>query len=152
RAAERADAVLEVEEPDAARLAGGEAASVVGDLEDDPARLLPDAHGHGRVGPGVLRGIVDRFQAAEVDGRLDVGCVPPARLDRDARRQGRAPCGGREDGLEALVPERGWVDAVRERAELLERALEVELEPGHDRVRARPVARSELACQAELER
>ena len=66
------DAVVEVREPVAAvHVVDVESDPVVAYLEGDAPGVRPDADGHRGAGAGVLGRVLDRFQAAEVDGGLD---------------------------------------------------------------------------------
>ena len=86
-AADRADPVAHVHEAVAALRARREveAGAVVGDLEEQRAFFLVD--GDPRLGAlaGVLRRVLERFEAAEVDGRLDRGGVATDVVGDDAR-------------------------------------------------------------------
>src|SRR2546421_486734 len=71
--ADRAHAVPHVGEPRAARaLARVEAFPVVDDLEHQAAFLFAEADRHARSLTRVLAGVLERLEAAEVDGGLDI--------------------------------------------------------------------------------
>src|SRR5918992_456075 len=68
---QRPETVAHVEETGAEALGTRiEADPIVGDLEAQPATVLLDADDQRGAFPGVLGGVLDRFQTAEVHGRL----------------------------------------------------------------------------------
>src|SRR6185437_9201824 len=111
-AADRAEAVGHVHVAVATAGAGGvEAGAVVAHAEQQAAGLLPQPDLDLRAA-GVLGRVLERFQAAEVHGGLDLKAVPDEAGGRDGDRQGRAPAGGAERLAEPAVGEQRRVDAV----------------------------------------
>src|SRR5207248_2757225 len=75
--ADRSQAIAHVGEAGAVRLpVSFEAGAIIEDFEEQAAGILPDPHLRGCSVAGVLSGVLESFQAAEVDGRLDLGRVP----------------------------------------------------------------------------
>ena len=118
---------------------------VVGHLEEQGAGLLPHPHGRTGVGAGVLAGVLQRLQAAEVDSRLDLGrSGDPARPPRPAwagrrgRRRNAGPprCPGRQQRR---------VDAVGQGPEFLHRVWRPGAELVED-LEGRLRGRSRPAC------
>ena len=97
-----------------AAAAGLEPAAVVGDVEGQAPAPLPDPQDERGPVPGVLAGVLDGFQAAEVDRRLDLRRVAAERggLHRDRQRRPARGCG--EGGRQPALGEQRRIDAVRE--------------------------------------
>ena len=77
----------------------------------------------------VLRGVLQRLEAAEVDRRLDIRRIPPQPVRVDAGRDRRTERCRRECICEPSVLEERRVDAVREVAKLLQRRLDFVVQP-----------------------
>ena len=94
------NAVVEVREPVAAvRIVDVESDPVVAYLEGDAPGVRLDADGHRGAGAGVLGRVLDRFQAAEVDGGLDLRRQAPS--SRRRRGPSRAPGAATEVSADA---------------------------------------------------
>ena len=92
RAADRSDAVAHVGHADSSQAdARVEAGSVIGDFEGKVTTVV-SAYADNRRSAiaGVLRGVLERFQATEVDSRLDVGRIATEPLCLDACRNRRS--------------------------------------------------------------
>src|SRR6185437_10349029 len=149
-AADRAEAVGHVHVAVAAAGAGRvEAWAVVAHAEQQAAGLLPQPDLDLRAA-GVLGRVLERFQAAEVHGGLDLKAVPAEAGGRDGDRQGRAPAGGAERLAEPAVGEQRRVDAVGEVAQFLDGGLDLVGElVDHQRRRLRVVG-DEVAGEPEV--
>ena len=108
-----------------ASAAGSKPAPVVGHLEEETS--LPLAHVDRCRGgvAGVLAGVLQCLETAEVHGRLDLGRVTSDTCDVEARRQ-RGPRSDDGESLrESALRQEGRIDAVRELPQPLERRLGV---------------------------
>ena len=79
-------------------------------------------------GPGVLRRVLQRFHAAVVDGRLDLGRVAADPAAGHLDRARAATPDGAQRGQEPALGEQAREDPVREVAQLLDRLVELALE------------------------
>src|SRR6266516_5012578 len=113
RPSDRTDAVAHVGQTHTgAVVLGIEAGSVVCHVEPELLRLLPGVDGRRRPFPCVLRCVLERLEAAEVDRRLDVGLVARDAVHLDTRPDRRTP-GRSGQGLdEASILEQRRVDAM----------------------------------------
>jgi hypothetical protein len=100
----------------------------------------------------MLAGVLDGFQAAEVDRRLDLRGVPAewGGVNRDGQR-GPAGHRGQRGQQPALHQDRG-IDAVREAAQLVRCLPDVGAELGQNLQKLVVVAFGQLAGQAQLDR
>jgi hypothetical protein len=114
------NAVVEVREPVAAvhvvDVVDVEPDPVVAYLEGDASGVRPDADGHRGANAGVLGRVLDGFQAAEVDGRLDRRREAIWQSGLDADRQWRTAGNRGQGGGETVIDEHGGVHAVGEAA------------------------------------
>ena len=141
RAVERLDAVAEPAQPAALRV--GAAAPVVADLDHGvPVRerdVDPRAGG-----VRVLVDVGQRLGGDVVGGGLDGRGQPLGQSQQTSRRDRGVAGQGGERRLEPFLAEDRWVHAARERAQFLDRALELFVDVGQQRVErlriARPVA------------
>ena len=118
-----------------------EAGAVIGDLEaKGRRRRRAHANRHGRAVAGVLRGVLQRFEAAEVDRRLDVGRIATEPLCLDAGRNRRAEGRRRERVREPAILEERRVDTVREIAKLVQRLLDLVVQAREELLRLLRVA------------
>jgi hypothetical protein len=152
-ATESAQPVLHVDEPrPEAALAGLEPLAIVADAEGKPCPVRPDPHVEPGPVPSVLAGVLDGFQAAEVDRRLDLRRVAAewGGVNGDGQR-GPAGHRGQRGRQPALHEDRG-IDAVREAPQLIRRLPDVGAELGQDLPDLVIVAVGQLAGQTQLDR
>ena len=124
---ERRDAVGHVREPGAGapRRLDVAADSVVFDLEVELVLVLPHAYHGTDVRAGVLADILERFQAAEVDGRLDLLRIAADRRGLELRRRGSAPRDAGESFPKPELAEDGRIQSLGEVSELVQDLLEL---------------------------
>src|SRR5215469_8824888 len=101
------------------------AVSGVGDRNDQGGAIVAGGDGDTGVGACVFGGVVERFQAAEVDGCLDLGWVAADAVEAHGGGQAGLGRGGGQGGGQAVGGQHGWVDAAGEAADLADRALEL---------------------------
>ena len=99
-----------------------EARAVVGDREQQPARLLPDPHGDVRL-RGVLACVLQGFETAEVHGRFDVTGVAADPLGQQLNVEGTPVDHGTQRPAEAAVDKQRRVDPMGQLAQLLDGVL-----------------------------
>jgi FtsX-like permease family len=121
-----------------------EAGAVVAHAEQQAAGLFPQPDLDLRAA-GVLGRVLQRLQAAEVHGGLDLKAVPAEARRGHGDRQGRAAAGGAQRLAEPAVGEQRRVDAVGEVAQFLDGGLDlvgelVDHQPGRLRVVGHEVA------------
>ena len=128
---ERPDAIFHVVQSGAlACHIGVETRPVVSHLEREPvATLVQLDRDGGRSLVPVGRSVLQRLEAAVVDGRLDLDRIP-ADLAGDLDPAGGAPRDVAERLGETVVGKQLRVDAVRDVSELVDRLVDLELEPG----------------------
>src|SRR5215469_10160795 len=101
------------------------AASGVGDGDSQGGGVLAGGDGGAGVGACVFGGVVERFQAAEVDRCFDLGWVAADAVEVHGGGQARLGRGGGQGGGQAVGGQHGWVDAAGQAADLADRALEL---------------------------
>jgi hypothetical protein len=118
-----------VAHPDQPRPGGGgsaiESRTVVLDRELEPAVALLDADGHAGVRPGVFCDVLERLDAAEVDGGFDVLGIPSRTLGLDRHVQVCPTRGHPERFVKTALLEQWGVDPVGEAAQLTHRQLDL---------------------------
>jgi hypothetical protein len=126
--------------------------AVVADVEGECCPVRPDPHLELGPVPSMLAGVLDGFQAAEVDRRLDLRRVPAewGGVNPDGPR-GPAGHGGQRGRQPALHQDRG-IDPVREAAQFVHCLPDVGAELGQDLQDLVVVAFGQLAGQAQLDR
>ena len=92
----------------------------------------PDARGCAR--PRVLGDVLQRFQAAEVDGQLDGRRMSAQPLVRDADRDRRPLHRRAQRGGDAILRQHLGIDPARDALQLVERLVELPLELFDDRL------------------
>ena len=92
----------------------------------------PDARGCAR--PRVLGDVLQRFQAAEVDGQLDGRRMSAQALVRDADRDRRPLHRRAQRGGDAILRQHLGIDPARDALQLVERLVELPLELLDDRL------------------
>ncbi len=128
-----------------------EAGAVVADLESEHTVGLDDRDRRSCVLAGVLAGVLERLEGAEVDGGLDVVAVTSDIDEIDGRRE-RGSAGRRRERVgEPARHEQRREDAVGERPELGDRRLDVTLDLVDHRHRIGGVVLDGVARQAELD-
>src|SRR2546423_570888 len=113
--------------------------------------LVADTN-RGAGGVRVLRDVVERLEAAEVDGRLHLLGVSTDAFGLDRRRDGRLTGLSLERRGETLVGEERRVDAASEVAQILERGAGRGLQPREQLAFLPLVAADELLGETELHR
>ena len=105
-----------------------EPAPVVADVEDQVCVDL--AHLDRRVGclAGVLGGVLERLEAAEVHSGLDLGRIAAQAGDVERRFDGSAAAGPRERIAQPAIDQQRRIDPAHQRAELLQRVLGIGLQ------------------------
>jgi hypothetical protein len=124
------------------------AQAVVTDLEPELVSALPQPDHGARIDTCVLADILETFQTAEVDGRLDVLGVAAGRRRLERRRLSRAPCDAGQGLAKSELAEHRRVQPLREIAQLLQDLLELGAELGESSCGLR-VRRRQLACETD---
>src|SRR5215813_5669548 len=106
---------------------GGRVVAVSGVGDGDCQRGAVLAGGDGGAGAGacVFGGVVERFQAAEVDRCFDLGWVAADAVEAHRGGQAGLGRGGGQGGGQAVGGQHGWVDAAGQAADLADRVAEL---------------------------
>ena len=151
-AAERADAVAHVGQAAAGLTAVGvETGTAVADREAQTPAALMQMDGDGSARAGVFGGVLQRLQAGEVDGLLDLGPLPAQALRVQAHGRGGRLHGGSQRGREPPVLEQRWVDVVHQRAQIFERLLRLVRELAQHQGACLGLVRDALRGEAEVD-
>ena len=126
-----------------------EAEAVVADGEAHGVPVPPEAEQGLGVVSRVLRDVLERLEAAVVDGGLTILGESPDVREIDGERHGGSPRDLAKGRREPLVGEQRRIDAVCGRAELVERVVEVGCEPREPV--PEPALASEVANELELD-
>ena len=97
----------------------------------------------------MLGDVLERFETAVVDGGLTVLGESPDVLEIDGQRHSRSPRDLAEGSLETLFGEERRIDAVRGRAKLVKRVVELGCEVRESV--PEPAVAGEVACELELD-
>ena len=109
---------------------GREPYAVVPDGETDRAVVLERDRDGARAG-GVLLGILECLEAAEVDGAFELGRIAADAVALDGRRYRSPPRDGPKCLSDTAIREERWVDASRERPDLVDCLLDLRSERAH---------------------